>query len=265
MKAGDFSLLPPKPVNTFGDPNWSTVLYNAMIHPLVPYAVKGAIWYQGCSNAERAYQYRDLMPLMINDWRNAWGYDFPFYITQLSSWRKYQTEPCESDWAELREAQDMAARNTPHTGMAVTIDIGDAVDIHPKNKQEVGRRLALQALNKTYGMSVLCSGPVYEGYELDGNTIRIRFSSVGKGLVAKGGKLEGFSIAGADRKFYWADARIEGDCVVVSCKDVSRPLAVRYAWADNPIGNLFNVDGLPAGPFRTDQWIGITYGKTSRY
>jgi sialate O-acetylesterase len=176
----------------------------------------------------------------------------------------YQTVPCESSWAELREAQSIAARMTANTGIAVTIDIGDAKDIHPKNKQEVGRRLALQAFNKTYGMPVECSGPVYEGYEVSGNVVRIRFSSVGKGLVAKGGKLEGFAVAGADRKFYWAEAKITGDCIELTCKEVERPIAVRYAWADNPVGNLFNAAGLPASPFRTDDWPGLTFGKTVR-
>ena len=264
-KAADYSVLPSKPVNMYDDPNWSTVLYNAMIDPLVPYAVKGVIWYQGCSNAERGYQYRDLMTLMIEDWRKAWGYEFPFYITQISSWMAHQTDPEESSWAELREAQDIASKVTANAGLAVTIDIGDALDIHPKNKQEVGRRLALQALNKTYGVPVECSGPVYDGHEVSGNVIRIHFSSVGKGLVAKDGKLEGFTVAGADRKFYWAEARIVGDCVEVTCKDVDKPLAVRYAWANNPVGNLFNAAGLPAGPFRTDDWPGVTYGKTSRF
>jgi sialate O-acetylesterase len=263
-KLADYAALPPRPVDMNNDPNWSTVLYNAMINPLVPYSIKGAIWYQGCSNEERAYQYRDLMTLMIEDWRKAWGYEFPFYITQLSSFMDYQTVPCESSWAELREAQSIAAKMTANTGMAVTIDIGDAKDIHPKNKQEVGRRLALQAFNKTYGMPVECSGPVYEGYEVSGNVIRIRFSSVGKGLVAKGGKLEGFAVAGADRKFYWADAKIAGDCIELTCKDVERPIAVRYAWANNPVGNLFNAAGLPASHFRTDDWPGLTVGKTVR-
>lgn len=257
--------MPPRPVNMYDDPNWSTVLHNAMISPLVPYSIKGAIWYQGCSNDTRAYQYRDLMKLMIADWRSHWGYDFPFYITQLANYRKLQTSPVESAWAELREAQDMAARTVSNTGMAVTIDIGDPGDIHPRNKQEVGRRLALQALNKTYGMPVECSGPVYEGYEIDGDMIRVRFSSTAKGLAVKGERLEGFAIAGADRKFYWAEARVKGDCVEVSCKDVPRPLAVRYAWADNPLGNLYNTAGLPAAPFRTDDWIGVTYGNTTRY
>lgn len=264
-KKDDAFPLPAKPVNMYDEPYWSTVLYNSMIAPLVPYTIKGAIWYQGCSNDDRAYQYRDLQRLLIADWRDKWGYDFPFYITQLANYTRLQTQPCESSWAELREAQLMASKTVPNTGMAVTIDIGDAGDIHPKNKQEVGRRLALQALNKTYGMSVECSGPVYEGYEVDGNIIRIRFSSVGGGLVAKGGKLEGFAIAGADRKFHWGEAKIVGNCVEVTCKDVPRPLAVRYAWAHNPICNLYNKAGLPACPFRTDDWMGVTFSKTSRY
>lgn len=264
-KDADYSLMPAKPVNMYNEPYWSTVLYNAMISPLVPYTIKGAIWYQGCSNDDRAYQYQDLMRLMIADWREQWGYNFPFYITQLANYTARQTQPTESTWAELREAQTMAAQIVPNTGMAVTIDIGEAGDIHPRNKQDVGRRLALQALNKTYGMSVECSGPMYAGYEIDGNVIRIKFNSTAKGLVVKGDKLEGFTIAGADHKFYWADAKIVGNCIEVSCKDVPRPLAVRYAWAHNPLGNLYNTAGLPASPFRTDSWQGITISKTSRY
>ena len=261
-KHADFAVLPPKPLRMKEERHLCTALYNAMISPLVPYAIKGAIWYQGCSNVDRAYRYRDLMTAMIEGWRKDWGYSFPFYITQLASFMEYQTVPEESVWAELRESQDVAARVTAGTGMAVTIDVGDAEDIHPKNKQEVGRRLALQALNKTYGHSVVCSGPVYEGYEVCGNVIKIRFSSVGKGLVAKGGKLEGFTIAGADHKFHWAEAKITGDCVEVSCEDVERPLAVRYAWANNPVISLFNSEGLPAGPFRTDAWPILTMYKT---
>lgn len=265
-KKEDHSIqMPPKPVNMYSEANWPTVIYNAMIAPLVPYAIKGAIWYQGCSNDTRAYQYQDLMRLMIADWRQLWGYDFPFYITQLANYTKRQTQPCESNWAELREAQSMADRLIPNTGMAVTIDIGEAGDIHPRNKQDVGKRLALQAMNKTYGMNVVCDGPVFEGYEIDGNTIRIRFSSVADGLVCKGDKLEGFAIAGADHKFHWAEAKIVGNCVELTCKDVPRPLAVRYAWANNPLGNLYNTAGLPASPFRTDAWPGITIGNTSRF
>lgn len=261
----DYNGFSHKPVNKYDDPNWPTLLFNAMINPLIPYSIKGAIWYQGCSNEERAYQYRDLMRLMIRDWRSRWGYDFPFYITQLANFRPLQTVPCNSMWAELREAQDMAARTVAGTGMAVTIDIGDANDVHPKNKQEVGRRLALQALNKAYGRNVVCSGPVYEGYEIDGNIIRIRFSSVAEGLVHNGDRLVGFAVAGADRQFHWAEAEIVGSCVEVSCEDVPRPLAVRYAWADNPLGNLYNTEGLPAVPFRTDDWKGLTVGRTSRH
>lgn len=263
-KDADYSCMPARPVNMYNEPYWSTVLYNSMIAPLVPYTIKGAIWYQGCSNDDRAYQYQDLMRLLIVDWRDKWGYDFPFYITQLANYTGRQTQPTESTWAELREAQLMASRTVSNTGMAVTIDIGEAYDIHPRNKQEVGRRLALQALNKTYGMQVACSGPVYESYEVDGNVIRLKFSSASK-LVAKGDKLEGFTIAGADHKFHWAEAKIVGNCIEVSCKDVPRPLAVRYAWANNPLGNLFNAAGLPASPFRTDSWQGITINKTSRY
>ena len=261
-KSGDFRVLPPKPAALKEEQHCCTVLYNAMLRPLVPYAIKGAIWYQGCSNVSRSYQYRSLMTLMIEGWRKDWGYEFPFYITQLANYMKPQTEPEASTWAELREAQDIAARVTANAGMAVTIDIGDAYDIHPKNKQEVGRRLALQALKHTYGKNVECSGPVYEDYQVSGNVIRLRFSSVGKGLVAKGGKLEGFTIAGADRKFHWAEARIVGDYVEVTCKDVERPMAVRYAWANNPVGNLYNAAGLPAGPFRTDDWPGLTLFNT---
>lgn len=261
----DYRLMPPKPVNMYDEPYWSTVLYNAMINPLVPYAIKGSIWYQGCSNDDRAYQYQDLMRLLIDDWRRQWGYSFPFYITQLANFTGRQVNPTESTWAELREAQAMAVKTVHNTGMAVTIDIGEANDIHPRNKQEVGRRLALQALNKTYGMNVECSGPVYEDYEIVGNVIRIRFSSVGGGLTFKGEKLEGFTVAGADHNFHWADAKIVGNYVEVTCKDVPRPLAVRYAWAHNPQGNLYNKAGLPAGPFRTDAWLGVTYGNTARY
>lgn len=254
LAAADSRSLPARPINMVDDPNWSTVLYNGMIAPLVPFAVKGAIWYQGCSNVGRAEQYRDLMTLMIEDWRSAWGYDFPFYITQLANYQTRQTEPENSSWAELREAQDIASQVTSNTGLAVIIDIGEAMDIHPKNKQEVGRRLALQAMAGAYDMPVLASGPVFDRYEIDGDVIRIYFSSVGKGLKAKGGSLEGFAIAGADRKFHWAEAKISGNCVEVRCDDVAMPLAVRYAWGDNPLGNLYNAAGLPAGPFRTDIW-----------
>ncbi len=245
------------PNNNVNRQNRPTSLYNAMIAPFVPYAIKGAIWYQGESNAGRAYQYRTLFPLMINDWRNKWGYDFPFYFVQLANFMQTQLQPAESAWAELREAQLQTLR-LKNTGMATTIDIGDADDIHPKNKQDVGKRLALQAREKTYAQEITGSGPIFESYTVENGRIRIYFQSNKSKLVTKGNELKGFSIAGPDKQFYWANARIEGDEVVVSSPNVPFPTAVRYAWADNPNCNLFNEAGLPASPFRTDDWAGIT-------
>lgn len=241
------------PQSVAGNPNRSTVLYNAMIHPLVPYAIQGAIWYQGESNADRAYQYRELFPLMIRDWRKQWNSDFPFYFVQLANYMARKNKPRESQWAELREAQ-LQTLNLENTGMAVTIDIGDAGDIHPKNKQDVGRRLALNARAKTYGENIICSGPLYDSFRIEGNKIRICFKYA-DGLKVKGGtKLKGFAIAGPDHQFYWAEAVIEGNEVVVSSPDVAFPVSVRYAWADNPECNLYNSADLPASPFRTDDW-----------
>ena len=245
---------PELPVNTATEPNFPSFLYNAMIHPLVGYGIRGAIWYQGEANVARAAQYGDLLPLMIRDWRNRWGNDFPFYIVQLANYMKVQEGPEESEWAELREAQTKTLR-LENTGMAVIIDIGDADDIHPKNKPEVGRRLALQALAKTYGRPVLCSGPVYAGCTLGNGEIRIRFSQTDGGLkTVDGGVVKGFCIAGGDHRFHMAEARIEGDEVIVRSPEVAYPVAVRYAWANNPVCNLTNGTGLPAGPFRTDDW-----------
>ncbi|MDR1879728.1 MAG: sialate O-acetylesterase [Tannerellaceae bacterium] len=243
------------------NPNRPTLLYNAMLHPLIPYTIKGAIWYQGEANAGRAYQYRELFPLMITDWRKQWGYDFPFYFVQLANYMKPVAEPAESAWAELREAQQKTL-HLSNTGMAVTIDIGDADDIHPKNKQDVGRRLALAARANTYGEKIDYSGPAYESYTIEGNRIRLFFKHTNGGLQAKGGEpLKGFAIAGVDHTFHWADAVIDGNTVVVSSPEVSFPVAVRYAWADNPACNLSNGTQLPASPFRTDDWQGVTYGK----
>lgn len=248
----------PMPVNTTNDPNVVTFLYNAMLNPLIPYAVKGAIWYQGEANADRAYQYRELLPLMITDWRNKWGYDFPFYIVQLANFMQVKDQPSESAWAELREAQAMTLRMA-NTGLACAIDIGEANDIHPKNKQEVGRRLALAALANTYGMKMSYSGPVYRSHVVEGNKVRIYFNHVENGLKSKeGDKLQGFAVAGLDHKFHWADATIDGNSVVVHCPEVAFPVAVRYAWADNPVCNLYNSADLPAVPFRTDDWPGVT-------
>ena len=237
--------------------NNPSVLYNAMMAPLVPYAIRGAVWYQGESNAGRAYQYRTLFPTMIRDWRKAWGSEFPFYFVQLANWHASKAEPDESDWAELREAQLLTLRE-PQTGMAVTIDIGDENDIHPRNKLDVGRRLAAWALASTYGDEVVASGPLFERYTIEGDKVRIRFK-YGAGLkTMDGGALKGFAIAGEDRHFVWADARIDGDTVIVSSPMVAKPAAVRYGWADNPIVNLYNKAGFPASPFRTDDWPGIT-------
>jgi len=254
----DMKTMPPQPRSP-EDPNRPTVLYNAMLHPLIPYAIRGAIWYQGESNAGRAYQYRTLFPTMIKDWRAHWGEgNFPFLFVQLANWQAKQTKPVDDAWAELREAQLMAL-SLPNTGMAVTIDIGNPNDIHPKNKQEVGRRLALNALKLVYGKDVVNSGPIYKSMAIEGNKIRLSFTHVDGGLVAKGGKrLKGFAIAGKDQKFVWANAKIDGKTIRVWSNRVPHPVAVRYAWAINPICNLYNKAGLPASPFRTDQWKGIT-------
>jgi len=249
---------PPTPADA-ANPNVVTVLYNGMIAPLLPFAIKGAIWYQGESNADRAYQYRRLLPTMIGDWRHRFGVgDFPFYIVQLAAFQATQPAPRQNDWAELREAQAMTAKSVPNSGLAVAIDIGEANDIHPKNKAEVGRRLALCALAQTYGQKIEFSGPWYKSSKAEGKTIRLSFDHVDGGLVAKDGQLRGFAIAGEDRKFVWAQASIDGKQVVVSAPEVEKPVAVRYAWDINPVCNLYNQAGLPAVPFRTDDWPGIT-------
>jgi sialate O-acetylesterase len=253
--------VPPEPEAPVGPnhPYSPTGLYNGMILPIVPYGIRGAIWYQGESNAGRAYQYRTLFPAMIKNWRQVWGEgDFPFLYVQLANWRAVRPEPTQSDWAELREAQLMTL-SAPNTGMAVTIDIGEANDIHPTNKQDVGRRLALWALAKTYSKDIEYSGPLYKLMAVEGNEAILHFDHVGGGLVAGGGgPLKGFAIAGPDKKFVWADADIKGDTVVVSSDKVTEPVAVRYGWADNPVCSLYNKEGLPASPFRTDNWPGVT-------
>jgi len=237
-------------------------LFNGMIAPLIPYAFRGVAWYQGEGNAGRACQYRELLPTLIRSWRNAWGSgDFPFLIVQLPNYLPRKPEPSDSAWAELREAQLMALA-IPATGLAVTIDQGEADDVHPRRKIEVGRRLALWALGTTYGQDLVYSGPLYESMTVDGNRITLHFKHTGSGLIARGGgPLKGFAVAGADKEYRWGEARIEGDTVVVWSDRVTEPVAVRYAWADNPDCNLYNKEGLPASPFRTDQWPGITVGK----
>ncbi len=238
-------------------------LYNAMIAPLTPYAITGAIWYQGESNAGRAFQYRTLFPRMIQDWRDAWGIgDFPFYFVQLANFTPQLPEPGDSDWAELREAQTMTL-DLPKTAMAVTIDIGEADDIHPRNKQDVGTRLALNALDQVYRESPPYFSPVYYNMFRRGDNIVVWLEHAYKGLEARGGgELKGFAIAGADRKFVWAKAEIVGQRRVRVWSDYVRdPVAVRYGWANNPDCNLVNGVGLPASPFRTDEWPGVTVEK----
>jgi sialate O-acetylesterase len=230
------------------------VLFNGMLNPLVPYGIKGAIWYQGESNAGRAAQYQELLSLMITDWRASFAQgDFPFYVVQLANFMGRKPEPGDSGWAALREAQHLTTLTLKNAGLAVAIDIGEEKDIHPRNKQDVGLRLALNALAKDYGKQVVYSGPVYQALKTDGANAVLTFDHVGGGLVAKGDKLTGFAIAGEDKKFVWADAKIVGDTVVVSAASVTKPVAVRYAWADNPECSLYNKADLPAVPFRTDR------------
>jgi len=242
----------------FGSPS---VLYNAMIYPLAPFALRGAIWYQGESNASRAAQYRRLLPALISDWRSTFrNEDLHFLIVQLANVPgRVSASPQESDWAELREAQLMTALSVPNTGLAVTIDIGSPINngtetFHPKNKQDVGLRLALWALENTYGKRQSAfSGPIVESMSIEMDKIRLHFRHVNGGLVARGGKLKRFAIAGDDKHFVWADAVIDGETVLVSSPEVAKPVAVRYAWSADPEGcNLYNKEGLPASPFRTD-------------
>jgi sialate O-acetylesterase len=237
------------------------VLYNGMIANLQPYAIKGAIWYQGESNAGRAYQYRTLFPVMIQSWRDTWNNpEMPFLFVQLAPFMAIVKEPQESAWAELREAQLMTLK-LKNAGMAVITDIGDPKDIHPKPKQPVGERLALAARGIAYHEPITYSGPLYTSNRIDGNKMILSFKSVGKGLEAREGELMGFTMAGDDKKFYNAKAVIEGNTVVVTCDKVTKPAAVRYGWCNCPVVNLWNKDGLPASPFRTDAWPGVTADK----
>ncbi len=251
--------LPAQPVYPQGQYRPSAI-YNAMIHPLLKLRLAGIIWYQGESNAERAEQYQTLFPLLIKDWREKFNSkDLPFYYVQLANYKVARTEPTESDWAELREAQLMALK-LPNTGMIVATDIGNDQDIHPKNKQDIGERLARVALAKQYGVAIDYSGPVFNSFVVKGKNIVIDFK-FNEDIKPKSGVLKGFAIAGADKVFYWANAKVEGNSIVVSSDKVPNPVAVRYNWADNPDGNLTNTSGLPASSFRTDTWPGITHGK----
>ena len=249
---------PPQAPNA-NNPNVPTALYNGMIAPLLPFAIRGAIWYQGESNADRAWQYRRLLPAMIKDWRKRFGVgSFPFYIVQLAAFQATAAEPRENNWAELREAQALTAKSLRNSGLAVAIDIGDANDIHPKDKRDVGHRLALWALAENYGKKLEDSGPWYRSMKISGDKVQLKFDHVDGGLTAKGGKLTGFAIAGQDHKFVWANAVIDDNTVIVSSPNVPKPVAVRYAWDINPVCNFYNNAGLPAVPFRTDNWKAIT-------
>lgn len=255
---------PPHPL-PLGYDNWPTmpaVLNFGMIQPVAPLALKGMLWYQGEANFTRAHQYRTLLPAMIADWRAAFGQgELPFYIAQLPAYMARKAEPGDDWWAELREAQALTARTVKDTALAVTVDTGEADDIHPKEKQPVGERLALAALRGTYGRDVVASGPTVRAAEADADVMRIHFSDTEGGLVVKGDRLGEFAIAGDDRKWVWAEAHIDGSTVVVSSPQVPRPVAVRYAWQANPVATLFNGAGLPAAPFRTDDWPLSTEGR----
>jgi sialate O-acetylesterase len=234
-------------------------LYNGMIAPLQPYAIRGVIWYQGESNESDAYRYRIAFPTMIKSWRNDWGQgDFTFLFVQIAPYKQINEQPEDSDWAVVRESQLLTSLGVPNTAMTVITDCGDQWDIHPKKKEPAGVRLALAARALAYGQKVQYSGPVYKKMKIDGNRIVLSFSQVDGGLVSRNGELTGFAVAGEDRKFVWAAAKIQGDKVVVQSPQVARPVAVRYGWANYPVVNLFNKAGLPASPFRTDTWPVVT-------
>ena len=254
FKVGNQNL--PEHPGTPGPNLLPSVLFQGMIHPLLHYPIKGVIWYQGEANASEAGAYRRLFSSLIRDWRDQWEVGtFPFLLVQLANFRPPTEAPQPSDWAELREAQ-AAALALENTGMAVAIDVGEADDIHPRDKQTVGHRLALAARGVAYGESIEYSGPVYDEMEVEDNSIRIYFEHADAGVkTPRGEPIKGFAIAGEDQQFVWADATVEGNTVVVSSDKVPQPVAVRYAWSDNPDrANLYNEEGLPAVPFRTDQW-----------
>jgi sialate O-acetylesterase len=259
-KVGQVNIPPsqPSPGVVFTVPinaqNQPTALYNAMIAPLINYSVKGFLWYQGEANTSRAEEYAKLQPAQIIDWRNKWKQpNAPFFFAQLPGFMDYNYLPSESQWAMLRESQ-LRSLSVSNTAMAVTIDLGEWNDIHPDNKKTVGERFALAAEKLAYGENVIYSGPIYESSKIEGNKVTISFRNVGSGLITNDGEeLNEFAIAGADKKFVWAKAKIDGDKIIVWSESISSPMYVRYAWADNPVNpNLYNKEGLPASPFRTD-------------
>ncbi|MGB7324450.1 MAG: sialate O-acetylesterase [Rubripirellula sp.] len=252
---------PRPPQNILAGQHRPANLYNGVLNPIIGYTICGAIWYQGESNAGRAYQYRDLFPLMIQTWRNAWGQgDFPFYWVQLADYRNESETPSESDWAELREAQTMTMSRLPATGEAVITDLGEAADIHPKNKQDVAKRLARWALANQYGYNVPFQSPTMKSMTVEGNKAIVKFDHVGRGLDTFDVKTPiGFTIAGEDKKFVDATAKIVSkDTIEVTADSIETPVAVRFAWADNPVANVQSLEGLKMTPFRTDDWPGLT-------
>ena len=281
LNAAQVASLPKPPAKPPAPQQTPANLFNGMIHPIIPYAISGVIWYQGEANANRAFQYRTAFPLLINDWRKRWDRgEMPFLFCQLASYSDKPVAPGESAWAELREAQSLALK-LPNTGQAVLIDIGEAKDIHPRNKKDAGERLARIALANVHGKKIPFSGPVFESMKIENGRARLTFIHTDGGLAAKplpatydlktstsetaplvrnspGGELEGFAICGEDRKWVWADAKIQGESVVVWSDKVPQPTAVRYAWAHNPTCNFFNGAGLPASPFRTDDFPAST-------
>ena len=244
---------PPAPVSPIQSSSYPTVLFNAMVKPWTAFPIKGVIWYQGEANVGRSEQYGDLFPALITDWRRQWRSNFPFYFVQLANFMESKKIQPNSEWAALREAQTKALK-LDQVGMAVTIDIGLADDIHPKNKQEVGRRLALVALVGSYGKNVSGSAPVFRNYRIKGDKMELDFGQKQDGFKIKDTTLKGFTIAGPDRVFYPAEAMVQNGKIIVSSPKVSVPLAARYGWADNPDCNLYGENGLPVAPFRTDCW-----------
>ena len=244
---------PPAPVSPVQSSSYPTVLFNAMVKPWTAFPIKGVIWYQGEANVGRPEQYGDLFPALITDWRRQWRSDFPFYFVQLANFMESKEIQPDSEWAALREAQTKALK-LDQVGMAVTIDIGLADDIHPKNKQEVGRRLALVALAGSYGKNVSGSAPVFRNYRIKGDKMELDFGQKQDGFQIKGTTLKGFTIAGPDRVFYPAEAMVQNGKIIVFSPEVSIPLAAQYGWADNPDCNLYGENGLPVAPFRTDCW-----------
>jgi sialate O-acetylesterase len=244
----------PQPPAGPNNQNSPGVLFDGMIAPLVPYGLRGAIWYQGEANVGRAAEYRVLLPTLIDDWRVRFRSELPFYIVSLANFMARSPTPQESAWAELRDAQAFVAATVPRTGLAVAIDIGEAGDVHPKNKRDVGQRLALIALARAYGKVLEFSGPMLESAKIESGKIRLTFSHAEGGLklAPRTGKPAGFAIAGADKRFFWADTRLEGKSAVLSSKAVAAPRFVRYGWADNPEVNLVNSLGLPTGPFEVE-------------